>query len=185
MDGRTFTFPVVRDSWASLWVRNLLMICRSQIIKVERVLKRDASSIVEVHTEKLERITKPNRPTVDDKDFPTFLFGPWSDSVLTWHQVRSTEGTLYEMTPKKTRLGLMIYTKPTGPERWITEIGSSMIGWVPQFDYFLSLPIHPTTYQIIWLIFHHSLPVKQRLFNHNLPEVSDPYWKSSFRNLNK
>ena len=129
---------------------------------VERVLRRDAESLAEVHTERLERIGKPNRPTIDDKDFPTYLFGPWIDSILTWHQVRTTEGTLYEMTPKMTRLGLTKHVKPTGPARWVEEIGSSMLGWVPQFDYFLALPIHPKTYQIVWLIFQVPLSPSKR-----------------------
>ena len=146
-----------------------------QLKTVEHKVRGPPTAFAEVQVERLERVGKPNssKAVTASPPPPLYYFQPWGASPLTWHQVCTIARILYTVTCRSLRATLHPALKPTGPARWREELGEGIAGWIPPFEFYYHTSPHPKIFEIMWLIFHHSLPVKDRLFKHGHPEVTD------------
>ena len=137
--------------------------------------KGTPTSVELVHTERMDKISVPfNKEAVNST--PRYYFQSWKTTTLNWRQLQTIDGPLRTSTVKGVRLALFKHPPNDSPERWAEDLNKPQLkNWYPKFEVYSVLDLHPKVYNVMWLILHHSLPVKARLHKHGHPDVLTPY----------
>jgi len=135
-----------------------------------------SEKIKPVLVERMKKRSKPNDPkAVDRESYPIYFVGLGEDTPCTWHTIRSKAGAVYYLTCKNIRKSLQKKSPGKGPTSWSVELGDPrMLMWTPQFKRLHESGVPIDCIEIVWLIFHHALPVRERLHRHGHPDVLTP-----------